>query len=268
MALAAFLPMAFAWAAAAELTVVDQRATAVHPGQPFEYTVDFSWDGPADAFEVYPAEWEEVEGVTMSLVRMESRIVDGQPVIAQVLSVVVEEAGKIDLPQLTVSYATTQERSGSPEDTSSTHPKTPLPSTLTVPPFPVEARPYRPLAWFFGALAIILLLCLGLGWRLASPQRSRQSQSPSLDSHTTHDPSETLMAARRARHEGDLYAFYRHLGQALAGRSGVDPALFERIKQRTSDVGYRGAHPNDDLLDGDYRDVARAVGDPKEDAAA
>jgi hypothetical protein len=267
-ACALLMPMTLSWAAAAEPVVANQRASSVQPGQPFEYRVDITWDGPGDAYSVYPADWEDVEGLWMSPVRMESRIVDGQPVISQVFSVVVEEAGKIDLPQLTVSFATTQEGNGSPEDTSSTHPKTPQPSTLTVPPFPVEARPYRPLAWFFGALATILLLCLGLGWRLASPHRSRQSQSPSLDSTPTHNPAETLMAARRARHEGDLYAFYRHLSQALAGRTGVDPALFERIQQRTADVGYRGAKPNNDLLDGDFRDVARAVGDPKEDAAA
>ena len=267
--LATALLLAFALDAAATPAVVGQSTSRVHPGEPFEYSIDFSWDGPVDAYAiVLPIPPIEVDGIAFEPVRMESRIVDGQPVIRLVMSVVVEEAGQMDLPELTVYFATTQEGSLAAEDTSSTHPKTPQPSPLTVPPFPVEARPYRPLAWFFGAMAIILLLCLGLGWRLASPHRSRQSQSPSLPSSSHSDPSEALRAARHARHEGDLYAFYRHLGQALAGRTGVDPTLFERIKQRTADVGFRSAKPNAELLDGDYRDVARAVGDPKEDAAA
>lgn len=252
-------------AAVAVPTIEVRPVDRVRPGEPFEVSLEVRWEGDPERYVISPVAFEPVEGIQIHPMRTESKLVNGQPVISQVLSVVVGEAGTYEMPALTV-LAHTQEELGASGITSPTDPKTPQPSPLTVPPFPVEARPHRPLAWIAGALTLLLLLCLGLGWRFASPQRNRQAQSPSPAKASP--PHAFLEAAQRARAEDDLYGFYRHLAAALACAAAVEPPLRDRIKQRTADVGYRGARPNQELLDGDYRDVARAVNHTKEEAAA
>jgi hypothetical protein len=69
-----------------------------------------------------------------------------------------------------------------------------------------------------------------------------------------------LINARRCRIEGDLYGFYRFLADAVA----ADPGLVERLRRKAEDVGFRHMSPPADELDGDVREVERALARYKE----
>jgi hypothetical protein len=70
-----------------------------------------------------------------------------------------------------------------------------------------------------------------------------------------------LHAARRQRLDGKFYEFYLELGRAAAAlpSEGRPPGLAETLKARAQEVGYKGVRPTDDRMDGDVRDVERAL---------
>jgi hypothetical protein len=77
---------------------------------------------------------------------------------------------------------------------------------------------------------------------------------------------EALGCARRHRQEGDFYQFYVGLSRA-AGTLPADghaPELAATLKTRAQETGYRGVRPTDDQMDGDLRDVERAMARHKE----
>jgi len=67
-----------------------------------------------------------------------------------------------------------------------------------------------------------------------------------------------LHAAKQYRVNGDLYGVYRELASA-ARRINPEAPLTQALKRRADDVGYRGLKPNDDQIEGDFREVERRL---------
>jgi hypothetical protein len=91
------------------------------------------------------------------------------------------------------------------------------------------------------------------------------SEEPKTD---TPNPvfEEALRCARRRRQEGDFYKFYVELARAAETLEvgGQQPELAATLKERAQETGYRGVRPTDDQMDGDLRDLERAMARHKE----
>jgi hypothetical protein len=78
--------------------------------------------------------------------------------------------------------------------------------------------------------------------------------------------AEAVRLARVHRQEGDFYKFYLELARAASALPdpGEPPNLAAALKARAQEAGYKGARPTDDQMDGDLRDLERAVARHKE----
>jgi len=103
-----------------------------------------------------------------------------------------------------------------------------------------------------------------LVWWLARRSR-RPHAAPAAAPRASGDVAaieQALQRARRCRLDGRFYEFYNELAGAAAAlpTHGPEPDLATALRDRAQHAGYTGKRPTDDRMDGDLRDVERALG--------
>ncbi|MCC6488968.1 MAG: hypothetical protein IT364_15825, partial [Candidatus Hydrogenedentes bacterium] len=133
------------------------------------------------------------------------------------------------------------------------------PPKLRADPFPLLVQPHTTPAWLFGVLGALSFLLLAFAVVLIYRKRQRpvlkDVPKEILDLPKIHAH---MHAAKQYRVNGDLYGVYRELA-AAARRINPEAPLAQTLKRRADDVGYRGLKPNDDQVEGDFRDLERRL---------
>ena len=272
-----------------ELKVIPQQGPA-HPGLAYRIVCEVSWAGKASDYSILPAEADPIDWGTAALTEVKGVVrdeADGpRNIVSQTLEITPNKAGEFKTPAIRIAYfnpeATPPAESAAP---SAVTPGTAPPVSSASPslgaePFSLVVYPDRTPIWISGGLGASLLLT-ALGWwsvrRLHSSRPLlvgsrvsgfgfRVSEEPKPD---TPNPvfEEALRCARRHRQEGDFYQFYVELARAagtLAADNGHAPELTATLKTRAQETGYKGVRPRDDQMDGDLRDLERAIARQKE----
>ncbi|MFP4499944.1 MAG: hypothetical protein ACLFTT_02995 [Candidatus Hydrogenedentota bacterium] len=237
-----------AWAAE---PILEQPAdTRGYAGYPIDLAYSLRWDGAPDHYVVFPARLDTVEGVETAVIESSVRREDGQAVATQVVRVVPEEPGTVTVPEVTVRYAAAEDvRAGNA-----------APKAVSADPVTLQVRDYAFVkrVWLGGGVAavvFVVLVILGLVWR----RRRRRRNAAVAALSPAERARDVLHAARRHRLDGDFYAYYRALAEAARMLGAAGAPLVERLEQRTRAVGYQGMQPTEDALNGDLKDVERAL---------
>lgn len=253
----AFL-LAVVSAAASAQPVIDTPRTSVEAvvGQPC--TIDYAvhWDGAAGAYAIYPPDGFQLDWGKVADVQTEAVQEEGRATVRHRISVTSSKEGTYEIPALSVRYAAPQRVM----DAANT---APLPAVKSE-PVTVAVRgggnPANAAVWVGAAVLTALIL---LAFLLRRRQRRPQQQAPLSRAEAVQ---QSLHAARRCRLDGDFYGYYQALAEAarrMAGDAEAD-RLAEVMQGRARQVGYQGARPTEDQLDGDQRDVERAFARCKE----
>lgn len=185
--------------------------------------------------------------------------------VIQTLSAEPLEVGELAFPEISVKVVPSGDAALKPGllDADGAMALRPEPLQVTVRP---QARPW---AYWAGAVAgAIVLACALAGWWLMR-RRCLLARAGGQDSAAASAQA-LFHEARRHRLDGRYYECYRVLAQ-LAARLGNTPdaaALAERMQARAQDAGYRGVRPNEDQLEGDFRDVERLIRHREEEEAS
>lgn len=244
-----------------ELKVVSDPQPA-RSGKPYRIICEVAWSGEPAAYAILPAEVQEVDWGEVNVVRTTSEVRDGMNVVSQVIEITPAREGEFESPAIEIPFRSPGDVKQTVEPESPKHPSDPetLPK-LRADQFPLLVQPHTTPAWlpvvlgalfFVGATALVLQY-----WR----QRRFSGAAPLAAGPTVDKAAaETaLLAAKRCRVEGDFYRAYRELARA-AGLIGADgAAMVERLGMRAQSVGYRGLRPPDDEIEGDFREVERAI---------
>lgn len=111
-----------------------------------------------------------------------------------------------------------------------------------------------------GGAALSLLVGIG-GWALIR----RKHRQPQTDGRSLSElVQDALHAAQQHRLDGDFYSYYRELTRVAEWIAADDVKLLSNLRARTQAVGYGGARPTEDELNGDQRAIERAVARWKE----
>ena len=251
-----------------ELKVTSDKGPWI-PGNHYKVICEISWSGNAGEYAILPAEPGKMDWATVTTVHAESTVHNGVQTVTQTLDLVPTKTGEFTVPEIRVSYLNPETTSPAEKATPGTTPSESSASpSLRSDPFTIVVRPARTLFWISGGLGASLLL-IAVGWALA---RYRVRRSPTnkkdravvrggQEGSTGFDVAHVQQLMRDAnvkRMNGDFYGFYLELTQAAA----VIPesvALAQMFEKRGQDVGYKGMRPTQDMMDGDLRDIERAL---------
>jgi hypothetical protein len=268
--------LALAWvlvsgaaAAEPELTVIPQEGS-VHPNRAYRIVCEVSWVGSPLDYAILPAEADPIDWGTAKVSHVRAYVrsdADGaRNIVSQTLEITPNKTGEFQTPEIRISYLTPE--ATSPAENSAA-PKAAAPGTvppdsgaspsLRADPFSIVVQPDRTLIWVFGGLGASLLLT-ALGWRFARHSRKPQ---PTLSPKPADLPAIQggLHRARQLRLDGNFYEYYLELARTVNGLpTERKPAgLAEALEGRAQAVGYQGVRPTDDEMDGNFRDVERAL---------
>lgn len=249
--------------AAPELKVIVPEQPA-RPNKPYVITYEATWDGDPAKYSILPAEIGSIDWGTVRVLPTQSTVRDGQNVVTQKVEIIPGNVGEFKAPDYTLLFLSSEVTS--PAESVPNHGMAPPVSSaspsLGAEPFNIMVTPPRTLVfWISGGLGASLLLT-ALGWWSAQFLRRPQ---PTLETVPKTDFSHIqsqLHLARQLRLDGKFYEFYAELSRIVAGLSTQDhthASLAEALRTRTQQVGYQGTRPTDDQIDGDFRDVERAV---------
>lgn len=235
-----------------------------------EYRIgcEISWAGEAGDYTILPAELGALDWGTISVAGIETFKRGDQQVVAQTIEVIPEKAGEFDSPEIRVSYLdpeATPPAEGSAPQTAP--PDSSASPSLRAEPFKIVVRTPRRLAWISGGLGASLLLLTAVGWWSARVLRGpRPTTARAVPAHDFTELQAMLHRIRQYRLDGKFYEYYQGLSRVsdVLGDQTLSAALLGRAQR----AGYAGARPSDDELDGDFRDVERALLKRREELAA
>jgi hypothetical protein len=237
--------------------------------KPFVVECRVQWEGPADAYVVLPAEWDAVDWGAVRVISTETWGEGDTHGVTERLEVIAERAGSFELGPIRIPYAA-KAAGGSNVLGADQEPATFVKSE----PITVVIVAKAPLGWpiWAGIGAGVVLALAVSGALVFEARRRRGPMGPAVT------PQEEIQSglhdARRQRLDGDYYAFYVQLERALARLETLNAGdaetqtLRQSIKRRMEDTGYRGVRPSDDQMDGDIKDVERAVKRWREQSAS
>ncbi len=75
-----------------------------HPGQAFRVVYEVSWDGAADAYAVFPPEFEAVDWGVIRNIESRSEVRDGTNVIVHTVDVIADAPGEHRVPEARIVY--------------------------------------------------------------------------------------------------------------------------------------------------------------------
>ncbi len=286
-------------AAEPELKVIPQDGCA-HPtvcqtttncGHAYRIVCEVSWAGNASDYTILPAEADPVDWGTVALTEAKAFVRNDAAGARNIVSQTIEitpasippnNTGSFKTPAIRIAYfnpeATPPAESAAPPAAApgTVPPVSSASPSLGADPFDLMVCPDRSPIWISGGLGASLLLT-ALGWwsvrRLRRPQptlkngvRDSGLGSRERGESTSDVVAEAIRLARVHRQEGDFYKFYLELARAASSLPdpGEPPNLAAALKARAQEVGYRDARPTDDQMDGDLRDLERAVARHKE----
>ncbi len=234
----------------------------VNVGKEFRVTCVVSWSGAPDAFTILPAEVAPIDWGKVTVLPSKAYVRDGQNVVEETVAFEADNPGEYKTPAIEIPYLR-------PEDVQKPEkPDTPMhlnasdaPPKLRADPFPLLVQPHTTPAWLFGVLgALSFCVAAFVAWRIRKARRvvSPVESEPGQALDTTA-VCNRLDAAKRKRVEGDFYGMYRELAAAAKLVQTKEPELAQRLTTRTEEVGYRGARPTDDEMDGDLRSIERLL---------
>lgn len=240
--------------------VLDAPATAgtARLDEMLELDVVVRWAGPVDAFVVLPLKREEMDWGDLEVARTSARALGGETVVTQTLRVKPKKAGQFETPPLKIRYVSKEAlaaEGGAPTGY----------DILEVPAIAITVRePGGRLGYVVTAAGLIVA---GAAIAIWAQRRRRNQAGQEAPLSPMERMNESLHAARRHRLDGDFYSFYRMLGQAAGQLPAEDGAgLQQKFEERCQEVGYRGVRPTEDQMEGDLRDVERALAHWKETA--
>ncbi len=235
-----------------------------------EYRIgcEVSWAGEAGAFTILPAEIGTLDWGTAAVTKTEAFKRGDQQVVAETIEILPSKPGEFDSPEIRVSYldpeATPPAESSVPQ---TAPPDSSASPSLRAEPFKIVVRTPRRLAWISGGLGASLLLLTAVGWwsaqvlRRPQPATARAGSAPNLS-----EIQAMLHRIRQYRLDGKFYEYYQGLSR-VSGMLG-DQSMSSSFSARAQRAGYAGARPSDDELDGDFRDVERALMKRREELTA
>jgi hypothetical protein len=246
-----------------------QPALTIHPdpqparpGEPYRIICEVAWSGESAAYAILPAEVQEVDWGKVNVVRATSEVRDGINVVSQVIEIKPAREGTFQTPAIEIPFRSPGDVKQTVEPESPKHPSDPetLPK-LRADQFPLLVQPHTTPAWLpvvLGALFFVgtaaMVLRYGRRKRPAAPAPA--VAGPIVDRAAAEA---ALLAAKRCRIEGDFYRAYGELARA-AGLTGAGGAVMaEELGGRAQSVGYRGVRPGDDEIEGDFKQVERAI---------
>ncbi len=246
------------------------RLLPQHPvartGQSFLVDCVISWEGDAAKYAVFPAEPVEDDFPGWRGARVVS-VVSRQTAehfeVVQTLAAEPVEPGAFAFPEFSVKVAIAGDTALPPglANTEDTFALRPEPLTVTVLPEP-PVWPY-----VAGAAAGLALICGAAGWWWL---RERRAAKVTPQPSALESAQGMFHEARRHRLDGRYYECYQVLTR-LAERLSDAPGAAElaaRMRVRTQDAGYRGVRPDEDQLEGDFRDVERLIRHREEEEAS
>ncbi|MCX5757147.1 MAG: hypothetical protein NTU83_01305 [Candidatus Hydrogenedentes bacterium] len=257
--------LALAAAPAPELKIIPQQGPA-HPYHAYRVVCEVSWTGSPSDFSILPAEADAIDWGTVRVSDVRAFVRDGVNVVSQTLEIVPNKTGEFQSPKIRVRYLIPEATPPAEKPAPGTVPPDSGASpSLGADPFNIVVRSSTFYVWISGGLGASLLLT-ALGWR--SVRFSRRPQPPLTTagadlSHIQH----AMHAARQHRLDGDFYNYYHELhrtAQAIPLSDSDHANRIATLAARMQEVGYRGVRPTDDQMDGDWRDIERALAHYKE----
>ncbi len=253
-----------------ELKVIPQDGHA-RPHSIFRIECEVSWVGEPSEYAILPAEADAIDWGTIVVGKARSFVRDENGsrtnIVSQVLEITPEKAGEFKSPEIRVSYLNPEATSPAEKAAHGTAPSASSASpSLRAEPFTIVVRPARLLVWISGGLGASLLLT-ALGWWSARLKRGPQPPLPS-EAADLSVTQQAMHQARQRRLDGNFYEFYQELARAVEGLPTEHQAdggkLAGRLRSCAQEAGYKGVRPTDDQMDGDVRDVERALAHYKE----
>lgn len=257
--------MALAAVPAPELKVIPQKGPA-HPHRAFRVVCEVSWAGSPSEFSILPAEADSIDWGAVGVPEVRAFVRDGVNVVSQTLEIVPEKSGEFQSPKIRVRYLIPEATPPAEKPAPGTVPPDSGASpSLGADPFAIVVRSSTSYVWISGGLGASLLLT-ALGWW--SVRHARRPQPPPSTAGTDlSDVQHAMHAARQHRLDGDFYGYYRELHRTAQAIPLPDDDHANRVATlaaRMQEVGYRGVRPTDDQMDGDWRDIERALARYKE----
>ena len=254
--------------AAPELKVTSDKGPW-NPGRHYKVICEISWSGNAGDYTILPAEPGKMDWATITAAHAESTVRNGVQAVTQTIDLVPTKTGEFTVPEIRVSYLNPETTSPAEKATPGTTPSESSASpSLRSDPFTIVVRPARTLFWISGGLGASLLLIF-VGWAIVR-YRGKRSPTNKKEYGTVHSKHEGSSEADVARAQnlvrdarvkqmnGDFYGFYLALAQA-ATAVPENASLAQTFEKRGQDVGYKGMRPTQDMMDGDLRDIERAL---------
>ena len=254
---AAFCAFTETTVAEPELTVTPQSETA-RVGEPFPLEYTITWEGEPEDWQIMPPQAEDLEWAAFHVREARAHSQDNTHVVAFTVEVTPFEEGEFELRDVHIGFL-------SPEDLSPLErSENPAPSAgpdasprLRADPLTLRVLPQRTMAGIFGPLgALIVLLLLPIGWGLARLIRKPPAEpSPVPADSSPEEIRAILTECRTRRMEGAYYDFYNTLARAAGLITSETSELTQLLRARAQEIGYGGAHPTPDDMEGHLREV-------------
>lgn len=206
------------------------------------------WTEGDEAFSVLPVDPPSLDWGSLELLRTESGITVESFHIDHVFALTVAVPGRYRLPAIDIAYVESEgaDLEGTP--------------TVQAASLEIEVRePNKPLYSALAAAAatgIVAVIVVALRIRHS---RGKARVQTAVARPSSGDAKAALNRARTLRADGDFYACYQALGEAVATLGGAHEALVDDLAARAQAAGYGGSRPDDTLLDSDFRAVERAM---------
>lgn len=232
--------------------------------EPYGFEIQAQWAGKPDAFVLWPAVIDAFDWGTSRVASMKASCSGEECTITEYIEITPAKTGDFELAKIRIPYASKPEsKEGDEQEASNTRTETPA-TVLLVEPVKLRVVAERAISSpVFGGVAAGCFIAAAAGVAAFLVLRKRRKTAePEIS------PREQLQTsvhnARRKRLDGDYYGFYIELGRTMALLSGLtgddeDRKLADKLNALAQETGYRGARPNDDMMDGDIKDVERAI---------
>jgi len=256
---------AAAFAADPPQLTIEAPREAPMVGQPFAYSVQVRWPGPQDAFVVYPEDAAPLDWGTARWTQGIAQHAGNESRLDYTLEVTPTASGDFDGPLVSITYYDQSARPAPESNTAEAASAMPPTMTLSAEAPVIRVREdlgplYRKLFLALGALGVVIAgvsLWVGLRRRAAPPTET-------LSPWATQE--EALHNARRHRLDGDYYKHYLELVRVAEFAGGaVEVEFAEKFRRKAQETGYQGRRPADDELEGDLKDLERALARLKEE---
>jgi hypothetical protein len=241
-------------------------------------TYEITWTGAPSEYAVLPAKVDSIDWGAVTTGQATATVRDGVNVVTQKIGIIPNKSGEFTSPKVSFQFLNPEATPPAEKAVPRTDPPDSSASpSLGAEPFTLVVRPAGSQFWNSGGLGAPFILCGVVAFLIIRRVRGRKKLS-TVQSHAASSFSVAQTALHRARQfrlDGKFYEFYRELGQlandAKAGAKSEAAAndfgaLAATLKGRAQEVGYRGVRPTDDQLDGDFRDMERALARVKEES--